>query len=165
MDTNSIADIRDIKGLVPLPGWPWWVWALMAVAVVLIGLLAWWLSRRKPAAEQPIPPVLPTPYQIALRALEALWNDRPVVEVFYTKLSDIVRRYLEDRFALHAPERTTEEFLGEGSRNGALSVAHRQLLGEFLQEADLVKFARFRPGDADMKRAYDAAESFVRETK
>jgi hypothetical protein len=87
------------------------------------------------------------------------------VEVFYTRLSDIVRRYLEGQWGLRAPERTTEEFLYEVSRDHALSVEHKELLGAFLQESDLVKFARLRPGADDKQRAFDAAEKFVRDTQ
>ena len=99
-----------------------------------------------------------------MAALQRLREENPPVDVFYTRLSDIVRRYLEDRFQLRAPERTTEEFLYETSRNGLLSAEHKELLGRFLQECDLVKFARLQPDDTDRQRAYDAAEKFVRET-
>jgi predicted TIM-barrel fold metal-dependent hydrolase len=75
-----------------------------------------------------------------------------------------VRRYLEGQLGLRAPERTTEEFLYETSRDHALSAEHRELLAAFLQESDLVKFARLRPGEQDKQRAWAAAERFVRET-
>ena len=65
---------------------------------------------------------------------------------------------------LRAPERTTEEFLFEVSRDHSLSAEHRELLSSFLQEADLVKFARFQPGVEDMKRALGAAEKFIEES-
>jgi hypothetical protein len=51
------------------------------------------------------------------------------------------------------------------SRDHALSAEHKELLGAFLEEADLVKFARFRPGDDDKQRAFEAAEKFVQETQ
>ena len=87
---------------------------------------------------------------MAIRALQRLREENPPVEEFYTRLSDIVRRYLEGQLGLRAPERTTEEFLYEVSRDHALSAEHKELLGAFLQESDLVKFARFRPGADDM---------------
>ena len=156
-------DIRDIKGLVPLPhGW-WWLWVLLAAAIV--GALAFWLwKRRRPTiAPETVAPL--SAYEMAMRALQQLREENPAVEEFYTRLSDIVRRYLETEFGLRAPERTTEEFLYEMSRDSVLMPEHKQLLGAFLQEADLVKFARFRPGEEDKGRAFDAAEKFVRETQ
>ena len=161
--TNAITDIRDIKGLVPVPLGLWWLWALLALIVV--GGIALWLWKRwKPAvAAEIITP--PSAYEVAGRELQQLREDNPPVEEFYTRLSDIVRRYLEGQFRLRAPERTTEEFLYEVAQDNTLAQEHKDLLGTFLQESDLVKFARVRPGAADMKRAFDAAERFVRDTQ
>jgi len=156
-------DIHDIKGLMPVPPSWWWLWALLALIAVVV--FVWWLrSRRKPATTAG-PASLPSPVEVALAALQRLREENPPVEVFYTRLSHIVRRYLEDRFGLRAPERTTEEFLYEVSQDGTLRPGHKELLGAFLQEADLVKFARLRPSATDTDRAYGAAEKFVRETE
>ncbi|MEI6084476.1 MAG: DUF4381 family protein [Verrucomicrobiota bacterium] len=151
-------DIRDIKGLVPVP-YPWWVWALLAFIIVAIAIIVWVIRRKKPTETggTPIPP--PTPYEVALAALEKLRVENPPVEEFYTRLSNIIRQYIESRFGLHAPEQTTEEFLAEAT----LPAASMALLRVFLQEADLVKFARHRPAQEDRERAFAAAAGFVRE--
>ncbi len=150
-------DIRDIKGFVPVPhGWLWLV--LLALALVL--LVAWWLKRRKPVSAN-APAITPlSPLEIALAALQGLREADLPVERFYTQLSDIVRQFIEGRYGLRAPERTTEEFLAEAS----LPEQYMALLRTFLQAADLVKFARHRPGADDMARAWAAAEKFVRES-
>ena len=150
-------DIRDIKGFVPVPhGW-WWLGGLLALGVLAAAVWIW--RRRKPttAIEMVAPP---TPLDVALRALQQLREQTPPVEEFYTRLSDIVRHYIEGQFGLRAPERTTEEFLAEAT----LPPASMSLLGAFLQESDLVKFARLRPGQQEMERAFGAAEKFVRGT-
>ena len=74
------------------------------------------------------------------------------------ELSAIARRYLEARFQLHAPEQTTEEFLRDAASAGKLSPAHQQLVTDFLEQSDLVKFARYQPGQPDMRAAYDALD-------
>jgi hypothetical protein len=99
-----------------------------------------------------------SPYQIALAALEKLREENLPVEEFYTRLSDIVRQFIEGEFGLRAPERTTEEFLAEAT----LPAESMALLAAFLRESDLVKFARLRPGKDDIERAFGAAETFVR---
>src|SRR5438045_1176106 len=109
-------DIHDIKGLVPLPHSWWW---LLIVAVVLA--LAYWLWKRRQPINTTKPLPQPTPYELAIRALQRLREENPPVEEFYTRLSDIVRHYLEDRFYLRAPERTTEEFLYEVSQDHTLA--------------------------------------------
>ena len=155
-------DIHDIKGLVPLPPEWWWLWLVLVAAAAL----AFWLWRRRQqsGAQAFVAPPL-TPYEIAIRELRRLREQNPPVEEFYTRLSDIVRQYLEGQMRLRAPERTTEEFLYEVSRDQSLSPDHRELLSAFLQEADLVKFARFQPGPEEMRRAMEAAEKFVEDTQ
>src|SRR5262245_7069389 len=143
---DPVTDIRDIKGLVPLPMGRWWLWVAIAIVFIAVVVwLIWWLHHRKkvPPASVRIPL---TPYDLAVQSLRRLldeqWIERGLVDEFYTRLSDIVRHYLEGRFQLHAPERTTEEFLYEVARDNTLTQEHKNLLGTFLQECDLVKFAR-----------------------
>ena len=83
----------------------------------------------------------------------------------YVDLSAIVRTYIEGRFGLRAPEMTTEEFIYAVQRDSPLGPDHRQLLGQFLTECDLVKFARHVPELDAVERAYGAARSFVTETR
>jgi hypothetical protein len=120
--------------------------------------------RERGAAAPPAPPASET----ARRALQAL-EARGLVQAgeikeYYAELSGIVRRYLEARFGVHAPEMTTEEFLLATARGGALDTRHRALLSGFLRESDLVKFARHRPTMDDARRALEAARRFVDET-
>ena len=101
----------------------------------------------------------------ALRDLLAKgWIETENSEPFYIELSSIIRRYLEGRFGLRAPERTTEEFIREAVTSRLLSSDHQMLTSEFLEQCDLVKFARHRPKRADMQNGYNAAERLVRET-
>src|SRR5450432_1848896 len=116
-------DIHDIKGLVPLPHGLWPVLLLLILVVAMI-LARWLWKRRHPGDTAHVPPP-PTPYELAIRELQRLRAENPVVEEFYTRLSNIVRHYLEGRFRLHAPERTTEEFLYEVSQDKALTQDHK----------------------------------------
>jgi hypothetical protein len=161
-------DVRDIKPPDPIPvDWRpyYWMAGIVAALLALAALVHRLRARRTRVI--PAAPPLP-PHVVALRALESL-RARSLVEhgafkEFYSSLSDIVRRYLEDRFRVRAPEMTTEEFLLVTSRDGRLAAAHRRLLGEFLTESDLVKFARHLPTIADSERAFDAARRFVDDT-
>jgi MYXO-CTERM domain-containing protein len=154
---NPTNDIHDIKGVVPVPHSWWW---LAGLVLLLVLAFVWWRRRRR-SSTVAAPVILPSPFELALAALRRLREDGPPVEQFYTRLSDIVRQYIESQFGLRAPERTTEEFLAEAT----LPAQHMTLLSSFLQESDLVKFARLRPGNNDMERAFAAAEKFVRESQ
>jgi len=125
------------------------------------------LLARRIKMPPPLPPPVP-PHERALHALAGLlskhWIEQANVEPFYVELSDIVRRYIEDRFQLRAPEQTTEEFIRATANSALLSHDHRKLTSSFLEQCDLVKFARHRPGADDMRAAYSAGERLVRET-
>lgn len=162
------SDIRDIKPPAPVPV-DWRPYLLAAGVVVLAVLLAvaLYVVLNRPRRQRVIPPR--PPHEIALEALVRL-RARNLVqagefEAYYVGLSAIVRRYLEDGFGVRAPEMTTEEFLAAATDDARLLPAHRRLLGEFLSQADLVKFARAVPTLRDSEAAYDAARRFVEDTR
>jgi hypothetical protein len=164
----SASDIRDIKAPEPVPvDWrPWYI--LGGALALLVAIVAVVLRLRRRAGRVAVAAPPPLPQDVAARALAAL-RARRLIEAgafkeYYSALSDIVRAYLEQRFRLRAPEMTTEEFLLTTAREGRLEGAHRRLLGDFLAESDLVKFARHLPTIADSERAWEAAARFVAET-
>jgi hypothetical protein len=155
-------DIRDIRGpkfIVP----PWLLLAVIAGAV-LLGLSAYgiwrWLRRRRR------PRVL-LPFEIALQRLEemrALMQPSQARE-FSIAVSDVVRRYIEERFGVTATHRTTEEFLHDLLQSSHAPLArHRALLAEFLQQCDLVKFAGMSLTLQNMESLHHSARAFVLET-
>lgn len=158
-------ELRDISEPVDVPA-PWWWWVLGAagVAAALTAAL-WWLRRRR--AARAVPRVV-TPDEAALAALDALaaggLPGAAEVKAFYLRLSDIVRRYVEERFGLRAPGQTTEEFLAAMAASPAIRASHQRLLRGFLEQADMVKFAKFAPGKEEIGASLDAARRFVRQT-
>jgi len=92
-------------------------------------------------------------------------DDRERIDAFFVSLSGIVRRYIENRFALRSPELTTEEFLAELQRSPDLLRSHQALLAEFLGVADLVKFARLTPGPSGIDHSVAIAERFLEATR
>jgi len=167
-ETPNATDIRDIKVPEPVPV-DWRPYYLLGGGIVLLLAIAAGLYRllNRPGRGMPAPAPRP-PHEIAVDALADL-RRRNLIAVgafkeYYSALSGIVRTYLEQRFGLRAPEMTTEEFLLTTAREGRLEAAHRRLLGDFLAESDLVKFARHLPTMADSERAWDAARRFVDET-
>ena len=166
---NSNAPWRDIKGLADWPGvFPRWLTGLLLIAILaVIAALIVHRFLSKPRTILQYPPPLAS-YEVAMADLRRLlakgWIESENVEPFYIELSSIIRRYLENRFGLRAPERTTEEFIREAVTSRLLSSDHQMLTSQFLEQCDLVKFARHRPQRSDMQNGYDAAERLVRET-
>ena len=167
------ADLSAVKDIVPpVPllrrGIPPWVWIIVS-GLAGMGLLAggwWWYRRRQRAAAVPL--VQRPAHILALAALEHLQRQDLIsqerVEEFYVRVSTILRRYVELRFGLRAPEQTTEEFLISALATGGLIAAHRDLLEVFLQHCDLVKFARHRPTPSAMQETFESAKTFVEHT-
>jgi len=165
---STAADIRDIKPPEELP-FDWRPYGIAAAAVVAVGLLGagFFYLLNRPRRQRVIPPR--PPHEVALVALNRLrarhFIEEGKFEDYYVELSAIIRRYLEDRFHLRAPEMTTEEFLTTVANEARLALTQRRLLGEFLTQADLVKFARHLPSLKDSEAAYEAARRFVEETQ
>jgi hypothetical protein len=166
----DLSAVKDIAPPVPLVrrGVPPWVWTV-ACSLVGVGLLAggwWWYRRRQHAVAVPL--VQRPAHMLALAALERLQRQDLIgqerIEEFYIRVSTILRRYVELRFGLRAPEQTTEEFLVSTLATGGLIAAHRDLLEAFLQHCDLVKFARHRPTPGAMEETFESAKTFVEHT-
>jgi len=109
-------------------------------------------------------------YEISRARLDGLlYGPRPTelaqMDTFFVELSGIVRQYLEDRFQLHSPELTTDEFLEVMSGSPDLSREHQQLLLPFLRRADLVKFAHYLPDASDVEDSIEMARRFLDETR
>lgn len=158
-------DIRDIRGPVDIPyRWAWLLWLLVGVALAVAAffLIRAWLRRRRRLALAPVV-VLP-PHVRARNQLEAAlaWISQP--DPFCTRVSQTLRIYLEERFSLHAPERTTEEFLDELQSSPMLAQPQKQSLGDFLMRCDLVKFARHEPAEPELRDLWDSAVRLVDET-
>lgn len=157
-------DIRDIKPPMEIPsGWAWVLWTIAALAVV--AALFWvWRYWQKKRAEVPLLPVVP-PHVRAKQKLEealALLNQP---RLFCILVSDTIRFYLEERFNFRAPERTTEEFLHELQSTDLLLPDQKTGLGDFLERCDLVKFAKYEPGEPELRDLHTAAVRLVDETE
>lgn len=167
-------DIRDISQ--PLSLGPDKVFQLTLLGLALLGttlaagIYLFWQKKKK---ERIVAPVALPPDQIALRELEKLEHDnllaRGEIQFFHERLSGILRCYIENRFGLKAPERTTEEFLNELSRAPSspsrLLGNHKSVLANFLTQCDLVKFARYEPSMAASEKRLDICRKFIEKTR
>ncbi len=169
----DISEPKDIAPPVDLPPpppkeIPWQTIGFAVAGALLVVALLWfaqWLVRRPPSA-RPVP-TRPA-HELALAALKRLETMRveapEQIDAYYVRLSVILRRYLDWRFDVRAPERTTEEIL-VAAQNGTAPIAgRRDLLGAFLAACDRVKFARARPTGDDRGDMLGTARQFVEET-
>lgn len=162
-------DIKDIEGILRSP-WrpPPWLWVVLGVLLVAGAGTAGWLWWQRRALSRLAPPVRPA-HEMAYEELDALLAEDLVshgeVKLFYQRVTGILRKYIERRFGLRAPERTTEEFLNELRQTAVLSEGLKKLLGTFLRHCDLVKFAQLRPLGEEIQGTLESCRDFVRATE
>ncbi len=151
----------------PRPRWPW----LLVAMLPLAAWLAWRARGRARAVVQDAPPPLPPTEPAHARALERVaalraWSphDDTGIEAWCAEAVQLARDYVSVRFAVPAPEMTTDELLAALPHSAALAETPRTHLTRLCQRGDLVKFARLRlAADARHELLADA-EAFVRGT-
>ncbi|MCB0760927.1 MAG: hypothetical protein KDC12_05340 [Flavobacteriales bacterium] len=170
---KDIKDIRDIRyGLTDFLK-QYGLWIVLGLAAIAIAV--WLIKRVKsrknmhPEAEvQQAPKIVEPAHVIAERELkqlkaDAVWQSGNY-KGYYSRLTDIFRRYLENRFRVQAMEETSAQIMSD-----LRSLGLEQLLvnraGEMLRLADLAKFAKSRPTPEDNENAMRAVEDFVRQTQ
>lgn len=150
-----------------LPNWLADYWWAILLALILAGVGVWaFLRYKKEGTVLPKKPQ-PTPYETAMRDLrdlktKNLW-EQGLEKEYFTRLTDILRTYLDKRFGINAMEMTTREIM-ECLYNSDLK-DKREYMRQILSVADFVKFAKVRPLPADNIAAYENAVKFVEETK
>ncbi|MDO9263061.1 MAG: BatD family protein [Desulfosalsimonadaceae bacterium] len=161
-------DIRAPKSLPPQVAV--WVWAAgIGAALLLVGLGIFLIVRKRRKARLIAAELVVPPHEAAFAALDRLMAENLIekgqVKVFYQEISGILRRYIEARFGLRAPEQTTEEFLVGLKTGMALDNRYQGLLKQFLTHCDLVKFAAYLPSGDDIRNTIDSCRTFVQETR
>jgi hypothetical protein len=155
---DESGDIRGIQGPrgIPLGLWRMAMWALALLAVAGLAYALYARVRRSGhhAVAIPGPPPRP-PHEIALEALARLeaspMLEHGQVKEYHIEVSDILRRYVEGRFGVPALEMTTTEVLA-GLERVRVEPSLTSGLRGFLEQCDLVKFAKVRP-DAEAARS------------
>ena len=153
-----------------LPDWAtdYGAWILLALIVIGAAVFVYfkWLRKGKIPlipVKKPIPP-----YQVAIQALKNLQQsnlcERGEEKEFYTRLTEILRVYLSDRFGINAMEMTSSEIIRAVRHNESTKMSE-SLMSGILQTADFVKFAKVRPLPDDNKQAFESAMKFVEDTK
>jgi hypothetical protein len=163
-ETTSSADgLYDIRPpFFFLHSWLWlWIVLGIAGAISLLILLWYWFRPNRQLSSR-------SAYELALEKLDKaralLREDNPMP--YAVLVSETIRSYLGQRFQSPSTRRTTEEFLRQMEADPGTPLAgHRDLLRDFLQSCDLVKFARYQPTLTELEQVQQRATSFVTATK
>lgn len=150
-----------------VPDWLADFWWVIILALLAVAAVVWALRRYKKEGTVLKKKPEPTPYEEAIRNLRELktrnlW-EQGMEKEYFTRLTDILRIYLDKRFGINAMEMTSREIMDCLYDSDVKD--KRDYVRQILSVADFVKFAKVRPLPADNIAAYDNAVRFVEETK
>ena len=137
----------------------WAVFLASFVGLSVMGLIIWWFKRKpKPA----LPPKLPR--EIALEELDRIASEIDAMNpyLFSFRVSDILRGYVTNQYALPVTRQTSVEFLTVLAKSSPFSVNEKSLLEDFLSRCDLINFARYEATSADSRLLLEEATRFVK---
>lgn len=178
IDYNKLG-LHDIKNIQPvdwsffdsiadffLKSYPY-VLGFIAI-IILIGVILFFAYRKRKKGYFFKPEIKLPPHIVALGELDKLkdskiWQQGQIKE-FYTRLTDIVREYIDGRYGIDAPEMTSDEIL-DAIRRVADAKSTTDNLTQILKTADLVKFAKFVPMTDENDLSLVNAYLFVNQTK
>lgn len=169
---DESADIKDIKPILKVPytfaDFLPWILGLLVVAllVALVWFFLWSRKNNKTLLKIPSRPP-PPPHVTALAALDELkkqqlWQKGQVKE-FHTRLTDILRTYLEAVFTINAAEMTSYEII-QAMKEQVLEENRLKDLKKVLELADMAKFAKARPMAADNELSFNLTVNFIKGT-
>jgi hypothetical protein len=147
---------------------PWVLLALAAIALAIAGI--WYFTKRK--KKEPIfalkPRVVLLPHEAALQELEKLrikklWQSGQVKE-YYSELTEIIRRYIENQFHIPALEQTSTEIIDSLSGNTGCPAKAIERLGNLFVLADLAKFAKTQPVASENEKSLTDGIEFIYDT-
>ncbi len=163
---DQVPDLANLEPMMPprpLSSSSRWSWSFLAAAIGILGLLVFWWRRRKKT--RVLEPPRQTPQEIAHAAFAQLLSEnlpaKGLFKEFYLRLTDIVRQFIEGTTGLQAPEQTTEEFLQAMRLRNVFSIERSERLQEFLEAADMVKYAGQQPDHDQIELSIARAREFV----
>lgn len=142
------------------------VWGAVICGILILGLgiwlwLRWYFMQDKgPVA---VPPWVQAELALDRLSIEVEERKMPLGTAFL-RLTDVVRKYLEERYLLPVTSRTTDEFMEDLRENSPLPDSDQPFLREFLTSADLIKFAKMPPDEKGIRHALTGAKELIRHT-
>jgi hypothetical protein len=171
LPVNPNGKIQDVKSPLRIP-FDWKIIALIVLAVLILLSLIYYFYRRyklkKSGMEKIIKRIEVPPHKEALKRLydlrdKKLWQQGMVKE-YHSEITGIVRNYFERRFSVKALEITTSEIISELKEINEAGVI-LDAVRNFLDNADLVKFAKFEPMPSVNEEMMEQAINIVKLTE
>jgi len=163
VDVSNMQNYHDVKDILDVEVKPnYWLYVAIAASAIVLIILIWLMVKgsKKKKVDLPKPAYKGTPLEHALQQIKELeGEDLPAkqqVKLFYTRLSEILRNYFNDRFNVHSSHATSDELMV------LLSVylqdeKYRTEFYQLLRLSDAVKFAKYIPSTEQNEKAVKTA--------
>ena len=162
VDVSNMQNYHDVKDILDVEVKPnYWLYVAIAASAIVLIILIWLMVKgsKKKKVELPKPAYKGTPLEHALQQIKELESEdlaKQQVKLFYTRLSEILRNYFNDRFNVHSSHATSDELMV------LLSVylqdeKYRTEFYQLLRLSDAVKFAKYIPSTEQNEKAVKTA--------
>ncbi|MBI5373356.1 MAG: hypothetical protein HZA79_15135 [Sphingobacteriales bacterium] len=153
-------DIKDILEAKPAARKAEWWWYVAGGGVLLLFLLLYFFRKKKPGglAEKPAEGI--SPFEEAMKGLQALQAGSDDPKAYHTGLADIFRLYIFRKKGLLSLQETTDDLVLQLKELGIGQSSFEELV-QALRLGDFVKFAKYRPVAEDSRRAFERIKNAI----
>lgn len=154
-------ELIDIYGVWYHPWWQqaWFVYPSILACVAVIVFLCYWIYKRFFYVEK-----VQLPYEKALEALQSLRGDDLSPKLFYIRLTEILKEYLQELYHEQFVGTTDTEMIRLLERTSSASPKIMTQVEEILDGVTLIKFANHKAAQEQMSKALTSALQIVEET-
>ena len=165
-------ELKDVKSPIYIPFDYVLLISILSI-ILLLGLGGYFgyrfykIKKEKGYLIKPPKPAKPA-HEIALESYKSLEEKKLIsqglIKQYYTECSEILRKYLEDRYFIIALEETTREILWD-MKSQEIENVQFENLKQILELSDFVKFAKHIPSEDENSAIIRKCIEFVEETK
>ncbi|MDR2126071.1 MAG: hypothetical protein LBP63_04510 [Prevotellaceae bacterium] len=146
-----------------------WIFAaIIIISLVIAAIILYkrWKNKQPlfGKAKPKIPPHIVAFKELSVLRTEKLWQQGKI-KLYYTRLTDIIRKYTEGRFSIPAMEKTSDEILADIKKNKIDEMYSFDRLREMFYTSDLAKFAKYQPDASENEESFKTAFEFVTNTQ
>ncbi len=153
-------DIKDILEAKPAARKAEWWWYIAGGGVLLLILLLYFSRKKKPTvnAEKPVTGI--SPFEEAMKGLQVLQSGTIDPKTYHTALAGIFRLYIFRKKGLLSLQETTDHLVLQVKELGMDKTSCDELV-QALRLSDFVKFAKYGPGVADNRQAFESIKKAI----
>ena len=163
---DSTLPFHDIKNIIEVKKtFPWWMWLLIGLgAIIIIVLIIYFIRKSKKKKDTAIFESKLSPFDEAMQLLDELQKEnlteKNEFREYYSRLSDIFKRYLSRITNSYQMHLTTDELLIELNE---LEISKEKIasFAASLRMGNAVKFAKFIPPEYENQKCFSETKEMI----